>query len=94
MGCFPKSEMLYSNNLSPGICRGFCVLLGWPSAEQHGDNMKAKLHMNIDPQLKEALQVLAAKDNRNLTNFIEVQLRHLVETAIVRKNTEVLTKGN
>lgn len=90
--------MLYSNNLSPGICRGFCVLLGWPSAEQHGDNMKAKLHMNIDAQLKEALQMLAAKDNRNLTNFIEVQLRQLVDQACQRKMSdafeECLTKGN
>lgn len=77
--------MLYSN-AKPRICRGFFILLGWPSARQHGDNMKAKLHMNIDAQLKEALQVLASKENRNLTNYIEHSLRQLVAQAIKDRN--------
>ena len=34
--------------------------------------------MNIDAKLKEQLRALAAKDNRNLTNFIEVKLQELV----------------
>ena len=56
-------------------------LLGWRSARQHGDNiMKTKLHMNIDAKLKEQLQALAARDNRNLTNFIEVKLKELVSS--------------
>lgn len=56
-------------------------LVGWPSARQHGNNiMKTKLHMNIDAKLKEQLQALAARDNRNLTNFIEVKLKELVSS--------------
>lgn len=42
--------------------------------------MKTKLHMNIDAKLKEQLQALAARDNRNLTNFIEVKLKELVSS--------------
>lgn len=34
--------------------------------------------MKIDAKLKEQLRELAAKDNRNLANFIEVKLKELV----------------
>lgn len=47
--------------------------------------MKTKLHMNIDAKLKEQLQALAARDNRNLTNFIEFMLSKMVADAEERQ---------
>jgi predicted transcriptional regulator len=37
------------------------------------------LSMRLDPQLKEALQRLADRDRRTLTNFIEAKLWEIVE---------------
>jgi predicted transcriptional regulator len=34
--------------------------------------------MRLDPELKAALQKLADKENRSLTNYVETQLRRIV----------------
>ena len=55
------------------LSRGFC----------HNDNMKTTLSFKVDPRLKEAIQKLAEKENRSLSNYvITVLIKHLDKLGI------------
>jgi predicted transcriptional regulator len=42
---------------------------------------KIMVTVRLDPEIKEALQKMASKDHRNLSDFIRLHLEKLVETS-------------
>jgi len=50
------------------------------------------LSMRLDPELKERLKELAARENRSLTNYIETQLRE-ISRQVAQRNAEMEDAG-
>jgi hypothetical protein len=54
---------------------------------------KATLNLRIDPYLKEAIRIAALRDNRSITNMIEVLIRkHCAEVGIPIPEQQALFK--
>ena len=56
---------------------------------------EATLNLRIDPDLKEAIRIAALRDNRSITNMIEVLIRrHCEEVGITIPEQQALFEDN